>query len=124
MFWNERKEWDDAIKRAQQHRDRLAGLRIIQEIKDREHEKKMDLVRKKRELAKLDAIFFKHGWMYDWRGWLIKVVSGTIFRVEYRDDHVVIRAKKAEYYKIILKAKKEEILVVGDHIEIAGRRLG
>ena len=68
-----------------------------------------------------DAIFLAHGWMYDWRGWLIKVVKGVMYKIEYRGDKVVLLAKVNERFKIVLKGDLDSVGVVEGRICIGER---
>ena len=124
MFWDDDRKLKKALREAKKARLFRIGREITERVRERDlaidrEAKRMVIVREK-----TDAIFLAHGWMHDWRGWLIKVVGGVIFRVEYRDDLVVIKAKKEGHFKTILKDKIEAVKVVNGGIEISGRRIG
>ena len=130
MFWDdESTKWNKALLKADAERRRREAMiandeKRVRRIKsERDEEKRINALVGLRERA--DAILLEHGWMYDWRGWLIKVVKGVLFRIEYRDELIILAYRKEnKTFKQVVKGQIETFKVVDGSLYIAERRIG
>lgn len=126
MFWKDEKtKLSDKMAKEIRAESRLRTSYELRKRREHRVEVENEEEKLRRRIAlmaeRADAIFLNHGWMHDWRGWLIKVVKGVMYKIEYRGDKVVLLAKVGERFKIVLKDDLDSVGVVDGRICIGER---